>query len=65
MFTLLTNKTFLAGVATGFVLGTLAYKQFATDKGVNGKDLAKTVMSLAGTVTAGRVVGQGMGRCMK
>lgn len=67
MLTLLTNKTFLAGVATGFVIGTLAYKHFATEKGVDGKDLAKSLMSIAGTVTAGKVMGGaagGLGRCM-
>ena len=65
MFTLLSNKTFLAGVAVGFVAGYAAYRYMNTDVKTGDKaTVAKEILGLAakvgGVAVAGRACGMGM-----
>ena len=69
MFTLLTNKTFLAGVAVGVVIGFTAYKYVsAEDKAEARKNLPKDLVGVAakigGLAVAGKACGMGMGMGM-
>lgn len=67
MFTLLTNKTFLAGVAVGVVIGFTAYKYVNAENKEEvrknlPKDLVGVAAKLGGLAVAGRACGMGMGR---
>ena len=67
MFTLLTNKTFLAGVAVGVVIGFTAYMYVnAENKEEDRKNLPKDLVGVAaklgGLAVTGRACGMGMGR---
>ncbi len=66
MFTLLSNKTFLAGLAVGFVAGYAAYRYMNTDgKKGDPSTVAKDILGMAakvgGVAMAGRACGMGMG----
>lgn len=66
MFTLLSNKTFLAGVAVGFVAGYAAYRYMNVDgKKGDASSVAKDILGMAakvgGVAVAGRACGMGMG----
>ena len=66
MFTLLTTKTFLAGVAVGVVIGYTAHRYVNADgKNLDTKNLPKDLLGLAakigGVAVAGRACGMGMG----
>lgn len=67
MFTLLTNKTFLAGVAVGVIVGYSAHRYLNTQgKSVDAKDLAKDLVGIAtkvgGVALAGKACGLGRNR---
>lgn len=64
MFTLLTNKTFLAGVAVGIVVGYTAHRYINSEnKKINATDLAKDLVGVAtkvgGIALAGKACGMG------
>ena len=66
MFTLLTNKTFLAGVAVGVVAGYTAHKYVNADsKQIDTRNLSKDLLGLAakigGVAVAGKACSMGMG----
>ena len=67
MFTLLTKKPFLGGVAGGVVIGFTAYKYVNAENKEEArknlpKDLVGVATKLGGLAVAGRACGMGMGR---
>lgn len=66
MFTLLSNKTFLAGLAAGVVVGYMAHKYLneaqSDNKAANiSKDLIGLATKIGGAAVVGKACGMGFG----
>lgn len=66
MLTLLSNKTFLAGLAAGIVVGYMAHKYANQQQGTNNnstisKDLIGLATKIGGAAVVGKACGMGFG----